>query len=301
MRVPVTFEAVQRLIGELRRHRVAGLASDVAFWAVFSMFPALLIAAGLLSTLDTLVGTGLAIRVEAEVLGALRQVLTSNAQPLVDSVRALFHEQSVGLLTAGTVAAVWSVSSSVSSMIQALDIVYGVRDTRSWLRERLVALALGLGTIVVFSVVMVLLVAGPLFGAGDVIAARLGLDHVFAAAWNWARAPVAVLALTVWIASLFHLGPSRRERWRVELPGALVSALSTVLTSLGLRLYLDFSAARNPVVGVLGGGLLLMLWFYLLAFVLLLGAQVNALARVPARPMPGQPRLVRNEARVLSG
>lgn len=292
MRVPVTFTAVQHLIRELRRHRVAGLASDVAFWAVFSMFPALLIAAGLLSTLDTLVGTRLAIRVEAQVLGAMRDVLTSNAQPLVDSVRALFHEHSVGLLTTGAVVAVWSVSSSVSSMIQALDIVYGIRDTRSWLRERLVALALGLGTIVVFSVVMLLLVAGPLFGAGDVIVA---------AAWNWARPPMAVLALTVWIAALFHLGPSRRERWRVELPGAFVSALSTVLTSLGLRLYVDFSAARNPVVGVLGGGLLLMLWFYLLAFVLLLGAQVNALAREPVKPVAGLPRVMRNEARVLSG
>lgn len=184
---------------------------------MFSLFPALLIAAGLLGTLDTLVGTRLEIRVEAAVLGAMHDVLTSNAKPLVDSVvdsvSALFHEQSVGLLTSGALGAVWSVSSSVSSMLQAL------------------------------SVVMVLLVAGPLFGTGDVLAAKLGLDRAFATAWTWARAPLAVLALTVWIASLFHFGPSRRERWRVELPGAFVSALSTVLTSLGLRLHQDEGAS----------------------------------------------------------
>lgn len=288
MRVPVTLSAVKGLLDELARHRVAGLASEVAFWAVFSLFPALLIATGLLSTLDTLVGTRLAVKVEGQVLGALHDVLTSNAQPLLDSVRALFHDESNGLLTAGAVVAVWSVSSGLASMIQALDIVYGVRVTRSWLRERLVALALGLGTIVVFSMVMVLLVAGPLVGAD--LAAALGLDHAFATVWNWARAPVAVVALTGWIATVFHFGPSTRDRWRVELPGALVSALSTVLTSLGLRVYVDFSAARNPVVGVLGGGLLLMLWFYLLAFVLLLGAQVNALARARVEAAPVQPR-----------
>lgn len=301
MRVPVTTTAVLELIHELRVHRVAGLASEVAFWAVFSMFPALLIAAGLLSTLDTLIGTRLAVQVEAEVLGALHDVLTSNARPLLDSVRALFHDESNGLLTVGALVAVWSVSSSVSSMIQALDIVYSVRNTRSWLRERAVALALGLGTVIIFSVVMVLLVAMPVFGAGDSLAAKLGLDTVFATAWNWARGPLAVVALTLWVATVFHLGPSTRERWRSELPGAFVSALSTVLTSLGLRLYLDFSAARDPVVGVLGGGLFLMLWFYLLAFVLLLGAQVNALARTRVEPAPVQHRTVQNQARVLSG
>lgn len=264
---------------ELLRNRVMGLASEVAFWAVFSVFPALIIAVGLLGTLDTLLGSHLAASVEAQVLGALNGVLTSKASPLIDSVQALFHDPSNKVLTTGALMATWSVSSGMSTAMEALDIVYAVPQTRSFLRQRLVAIMLGAGTVVVFSATMALLVVGPVLGGGDVVAAKLGLGEAYATAWNWLRAPAAIGALMVWTATMFHLGPSQRERWAQTLPGAALSALLSVLTSVGFRLSLSVSADGNAVVGLLGGGLLLMLWFYLLALALLLGGQVNSLAR----------------------
>jgi membrane protein len=277
---PAELVAELKTLGrEVLRLRLLGLAGEVAFWAVFSLFPGLLIAAGLLGTLDALLGSHLAASVEAQVLGALRDVLTSKASPLLESVGALFHVPSNQVLTTGALVSLWSISSGMATAMEALDLVYGVADTRSWLRQRLVAIGLGVGTVLVFSAVLALLVVGPAFGGGDTRSAKVGLGEAYAMAWDWLRGPAALLALTVWTATVFHLGPSFRGRWREDMPGAILTALLSVLGSLTFRVYLGFSAEGNPVVGLLGGGLVLMLWFYLLAFVLLLGAQVNSLAR----------------------
>ena len=279
MKLAELYAELKTLGREVLRNRILGLAGEVAFWAVFSLFPGLLIAAGLLSTLDTLLGSHLSANVEAQVLGALRDVLTSKASPLLESVGALFHDPSNKVLTTGALVSLWSISSGMATAMEALDIVYGVPDTRSWLRQRLVAIGLGVGTVLIFSAVLALLVVGPAFGGGDALAAKLGLGEAYATAWDWLRAPAALIALTLWTATVFHLGPSFRSRWREAMPGAILTALLSVLISLTFRVYLGFSAEGNPVVGLLGGGLVLMLWFYLLAFVLLLGAQFNSLTR----------------------
>ena len=121
---PAALYAELKTLGrEVFRNRILGLAGEVAFWAVFSLFPGLLIAAGLLSTLDTLLGSHLSANVEAQVLGALRDVLTSKASPLLESVGALFHDPSNNVLTTGALVSLWSISSGMATAMEALDIV----------------------------------------------------------------------------------------------------------------------------------------------------------------------------------
>ena len=263
------------LVAEARKDRLPGLAAEVAFWGVFSLFPALLIAAGLLGALDSLLGVDVAARAEAAVVEAMRGVLTERAAPLVETVRALFHGSSGGLLTTAALLAVWSVSSAFTTIIEALDVVYGVRQPRGWVRQRLVAVALGLASVAVLAVVLVMLVVGPLFGGGHVLAAKLRVAEAYGTAWDWLRGPTSLVGLALWATALYRFAPRVAARWRQALPGGFLAALLGVAVSAGLRLYLSVAMEGNPLLGLLGGGLILMLWFYLLALALLLGGEVN--------------------------
>ena len=92
----------------------------------------------------------------------------------------------------------------------------------------------------------------------------------------WFRWPVVFVVVVCWAASLYHLAPRRRTPWRTDLPGAVVGTVWWLAVSLGFRVYLDAaSSGMNAVVGLLGGALSLLIWLYLLAMGLLVGAEIN--------------------------
>ena len=267
--------AVAHLWRRWQNDDASGLAAEVAFFAVLSVFPALIALAAAIGFLDHIVGAELAARAERAVLDGLGRLLTDEAAGTVRAVRELFRQDSGGVLSVAVAGAVWSSSRGALATLRAIATVYGVRDRRTWWRRRLLSLALALGTIVTVAVTLTALVVGPLFGRGQELADTLGLGSAFAVAWSWARVPVAVAVVTGWLAVLFHLAPDRHRAWRWDLPGAAVAAVSWIAFSLGLRLYLGVSAATNQVFGVLGGALVVLIWTYLLSLGLLLGAVVN--------------------------
>ena len=134
---------------------------------------------------------------------------------------------------------------------------------------------------VVASIVMVLIVVGPLFGGGEELADDLGVGSFFATLWTWFRWPVVFLVLLAWAATVFHIAPNHRSPWRYELPGALVSAVWWSVVSLGFNSYLNAaSSGSNAIYGLLGGALSLLFWLYLMSMGLLLGAELNSLFAV---------------------
>ncbi|MYJ36342.1 MAG: YihY/virulence factor BrkB family protein, partial [Acidimicrobiaceae bacterium] len=89
--------------------------------------------------------------------------------------------------------------------------------------------------------------------------------------------PVVFVVVVCWAASLYHFAPRRRTPWRTDLPGAVVSTVWWLAVSLGFRIYLDAaSSGVNAVFGLLGGALILLVWLYLLAMGLLVGAEINS-------------------------
>lgn len=178
------------------------------------------------------------------------------------------------------------------AIVNAFDVVYDLEERRSWLRVRLIAIGLALGTVVVASVLLAAVVIGPLFGTGHDIAASIGLGQAFATFWDWARLPVALVAAVAWATTLFHIAPSRRTPWRWDLAGAVFTAVAWVGASVAFRVYLGVAGAANQVMGTLGGALIALMWLYLLAVGLLAGAELNALlaelqrgdGNEPARP-----------------
>jgi membrane protein len=80
----------------------------------------------------------------------------------------------------------------------------------------------------------------------------------------------------LWAATVYHLAPHHRSPWRADLPGAVLAAVLWLLVSVGLSVYLRIAVLGNAVLGTLGGGLVLLIWLYLLGLVLLVCGEVNA-------------------------
>ena len=268
------------VVNELRREvvqdRVTGLAAEIAFFGVLSIFPGLLIVTAALGSLDALVGSDLAMESKRQIVDFLNLILTSQAQGAIDAVEELFEEGSNGILTLATVTALVGLSRSFAVVIGALNLAYDSGEDRPWVSRRVLGLLLSLGTVLMAVLMLVMIVVGPFFGKGSEFAATFGLGDAWAFAWGFLRWPVSFLMLVAWATTLFHLGPCRKDRaWRKDVPGAVVTAVLWLLVSLGLNIYLNVAAGANPVFGVLGGGLILLIWLYLLSLSLLIGGEIN--------------------------
>ncbi|MGN6088726.1 MAG: YihY/virulence factor BrkB family protein [Actinomycetales bacterium] len=282
---------LRELVGEILEDRVLHLAAEAAFFAVISLFPAVLIVTGLLSFLDVIVGPDVSARVQQQVTDALTAILTDKASGLVTSVQHFFGGGYSGLLTFATVGALVSLSGAWATIIGALNLAYDTDERRSWWYRRLLGLVFALVTVVLVVLALIVLVLGPLLGRGRELADLVGLGDAFLTAWQVAKYPVLLAALAAWLVAVYHVAPNRQTRWRASVPGALFTAAAWVLATVGFHLYLVLVGARNPVLGAFGGGAIVMLWIYLLLIALLVGGELNEiLARRYRDEGAAQPR-----------
>ena len=250
--------------------RVTGLAAEVAFWAVLSLVPAALILASLLGALEPLVGADAVSRAESSVVDALDDVFTSDGDGVVDSVSSLFSGPRPGLFSIGLVLILWTAGRVFAAVVNAFAVIGasspGVTGTahadntrRPWVVRRLLGVSLGLATLVVVSGLLSLLVVGP-FRSNRIESVA-----------------VIVVALVLWVTTLYHLASRWPGRWRDRLPGAVVAVVLWAVFTLGFRVYLGYQG-DNVVVQGLGGVLVALLWSYLIAIGLMLGGVFNVVA-----------------------
>lgn len=266
----------KKLKTEVVKDRVTGLAAEIAFFGVLSIFPGLLMVTAALGSLETLVGSDLAIQSKRQIVQFFDLILTSEASGAIEAIEALFEGGSGGVLTFASLFALVGLSRAFAVVVGALNLAYDSDERRPWLHRRLLGLGLSIGTIAMAAVTLILIVVGPLFGRGPDIAALFGLGDAFAFAWSVLRWPVAFVMLVAWATTLFYFGPAKPlPRWRDALPGGVITTVLWLVVSIGLNLYLRLAAGANPVFGVLGGGLILLIWLYLLSLALLLGGEAN--------------------------
>jgi membrane protein len=267
---------IAKIRAEVSRDRISGLAAEVAFFGTLSIFPALLMLATALGYIGRIVGSDVVDTSRAVVVDFVSGILTE--QGPVNAVESLFLGDFGGVLTLSIATAVYAMSRGFSAVITALDLAYDLPETRSWIRQRVVAVGLGLGSVLFALLMLVMFVAGPLLGGGDAVADFLGFDGGgFRVFWNWLRWPAMLFALVAWAILLYKLAPHHRMRWRRCIPGALFSAFGWLAVSLAFSAYLRVAFGANQILGAIGGGLVMMVWLYMLSWVLLVGGELNAL------------------------
>jgi membrane protein len=224
------------------------------------------------------------------VLGFLDRILTDEAGGAVDAIQGLFEQRRASLLTVASLFALWGVTRAFAAVINALDVTHGVKEKRTPPRFWTTALILALGSFLATVLLLGVVVIDPLLGGVHGLAEWLGWEGAAATLWAWLRWPTAFVLLLVWATALYHFAPYPRTRWRDDLAGAVLAAVWWLVVSFGFSAYLRVAAAANPVLSVLGGGVILLIWAYLLAFGLLIGGELNAILagrddpRTPNRP-----------------
>ncbi len=262
-------ELGRRLWRQSQRDDVLGRAAQLSYWVLLALFPALIV-------LTALMGAFSVQNYMPELMSYLRNVVPEDALSLVERFLEQVAEGSgANIASFGVLAALWASSSGLTAIIEALNIVYDVKeDPRPYWRVRLMAmgLTLGLAGFVIVSVALVLY--GEAIGIW--IASMVGLGPLFAWSWSIVRWPVIVALMLTVVACVYYFCPAIEQDWRWVSPGSVFAVVMWIVLSLGFKIYVDNFGNYNAVYGSLAGVAVLMLWLYMSGLVLLVGGEINA-------------------------
>lgn len=243
------------------------LAAGVAFYTFLSLFPALI--AGVL-TYGLVASPETVQRQSADLADALPADAASLVTGQLDAlVSTDSGSLGLGLIIAVTLA-VYSASGGVGNLVTAINAMFGIRDTRSFVKKKLVALGLTGGALVFLIVVVGLVAAAPaVFDALDVVPGIRALLEV-------ARWAILLGALLIAIGVLFRVAPDRADTTALVTKGVMVSSALWIVVSVGFSTYVDNFGSYGKTYGALAGVVVLLLWLWIGIYAVLLGATVEA-------------------------
>ncbi|MEU4392769.1 YihY/virulence factor BrkB family protein [Kribbella sp. NPDC023855] len=260
------WQVMRRAWAEAKADQVPLLAAGVAFFGFLSLFPA--IVAAVLAY--GLIADPAQIRSQAKDLTAAMPA--SGRDLLLQQLDALTSAPRQGLgigLAIAVTAALWSASGGVGYLLTAVDLAYDEEETRGFVRRKLLALGMTLGAIVFVLLAVGLFAVGAAFGDDLATPLRIGLGI--------ARLVLAILLITVALAVIYRLGPDRdAPRFRWVSTGAVVATVVWLLASIGFSVYVETFGNYAKTYGSLAAVVILMLWLWLTAYAVLLGAEINA-------------------------
>jgi len=259
--------ALLRAAQDFDRHNYLTYAAALAFFFMLSLFPLIIFLAAALAYFPL----GDPIH---ELLAMLDPVAPAPAMAVLHEVATELLAANTGLLSASILGAIWAASGGFNAMIGALNLAYDVKEGRPFWKRRLVAIGLTIVAGGMVTIASAAMVVGPQFGAH--LAARVGWDPQFASAWPHLRLFGALLFAILSVELLYFVGPNVRQRFWAQIVGAVVAVAMWLGASYGLGVYLRNFANINKSYGALGAVIALMLWFYVSALAILVGAEINA-------------------------
>ena len=278
-RTEPSFRQIPRLLlntaRDARDDRIVGVSAEVAFFALLAIPPLLLVLVGAAGFIGDLLGSGTRDAMRDAVVDALGgflapETMQRTVRPTVD---ALFERGRGGLLSVGALLAIWSASRLIKVLIEAMNIAYDVEEWRRPVRRRLLAVGLTAGGLLALALFFPVVVAGP--ELGDAIDRRFGLGGVIGAGWRVLYWPGVVASAISILTTLYHVAPNWSTPWRRDLPGAVLAGVGWIAAAFALRVYVDVGFSDSQF-GPLAAPVVLLLWLYVSAFVVLLGAELNA-------------------------
>jgi membrane protein len=251
-------------------YRILGLAAEAAFFSLLSVPPLLLSLIGLLGYVDAWTGTDTITSLKNNLLEASRTVLSDRgvrdiAQPILDDV---LKGGRPDVISIGFLFALWSGSRAVNVFIDTITVMYGLDGVRGIVKTRLMSFALFIVALLIGSVALPLMVAGP-----DAVVGILPWSTTVVQVLYW---PVVIVLSIAFLTTLYHVSVPVRSPWIEDVPGALVALAMWVLGSFLLRIYLQHTIEGATIYGSLAAAVAVLLWIGVSAFAVLVGAAVNA-------------------------
>jgi membrane protein len=259
-------DIAKRTRKEVKADQVPLLAAGVAFYVLLALFPAIIAGVSIYGLVadpqtvrDQINQLAESLSPEtAKLIGQQVQQVTSSAGG------ALGLATVIGILTA-----LWSASSGMKALITGVNLAYDEPEGRKFVKLRGLSILMTLGAMVLLAVALALIVGFP------------AVPDSWPTVLQWTAAVLRFVLLAVLLmaglAALYRYAPDRdKPKWGWASPGSVVATVLWVLASVGFSIYVNAFGNYNKTYGALAGIIILMFWLYLTAFVVLVGAELNA-------------------------
>ena len=243
-------------------------ASSLAFNFFLAFFPAIIV-------LFTLIPYIPVDGFQETLMDILMNILPPSTNEItLETLDDIINNQRGGLLSLGFVLAIYFSTNGINSLIEAFNASYHISKTESILKQRFLSL------IITFTLTIILIFTIALIIFGQFIINYL-IEYEFINSnekilFNLAKWFILISMLFLGISTIFNLGPSLKNKWRTFSPGAIFSTVFIIVTSLGFTYYIDNFGQYNKIYGSIGTLIIILLWIYFNAIILLTGFEINA-------------------------
>ncbi|RIK46237.1 MAG: hypothetical protein DCC58_03880 [Chloroflexi bacterium] len=260
---------------DLKRDDVPGLGAEIAYHAIFSIPPLVILVVTIAAAINQFTGYQVANRlievINENAPNEIRELLLTLVDNAIANVSGGLA--SIGVVTAALVA-IWSGSNGVATLIKAFNRAYGVTDQRGWLALKAIAVGLTMLIALLINGAFLLLVFGE--DVAGWLSSSLELGNELSTAIEFLRWPVSIALVMLVLGLLYYVGPAVDQSFRWISPGSVTATVLWLLTVFGFKLYLQLS---NPgsAYGALGSIVVLMFFLYISGIIFVIGAEVNAI------------------------
>ncbi len=253
------------------RYRVTGLAAEGAFFAVLSVPPLIFAMAGAIGYVTDRFSPAQVEDVRQAVVDLSSRLLTDRAVDgvIVPTMNDVLRGGRFDVISLGFVLALWSGSRALNVFVDTITIMHGLGGHRGIIKTRALSFVLYVLALVTGVFSIPLMVAGP-----SLVRDALPSSLDFLLAFYW---PAVSIVCICFLATLYHVSVPVRTNWSFNLPGATFSLVAWILGSYVLRWVLTVTAADSKsIYGPLAAPIAVLLWLYIVAIAVLIGAAVNA-------------------------
>jgi membrane protein len=275
-RIPLR-ELSRRIWHDIVWHDCFGKAAELAFFFQLAIFPLLIFLLSLI---------GFMRDAQQIILFWLGRLMPAEATKIVEkSIEEVLSRRSGGLLSFSLIFSLWSASTGVRTLIDALNRAYEVQEGRSFWKSQLIAIGLTLA-------LCVLVIGGvAIITFGDQLITAVGSFLGFAGSvellWRVFHYLIGLLMLMAGTGLIYYFGPNAKQDWQSILPGTLFSVTAFIIASYLFALYIRYAPSYSALYGSLGAFIILMLWLYLMALIIYLGGEINSeVNKLSGKPAP---------------
>jgi membrane protein len=270
-------QLARRTWTQMDQHGTLDRAAVVAYYAMLALVPLLAVVVA--------IALGSAPQITNQIRQLSQQWLPAEGNTLIqEQLDKLRQNPPTAVISLGFVILLWSASSLFVAVMDTINACYGVRDNRSWWKRRLLAIGLTVVEAVLFLGAVLSILLWPK------IMGWIGLGTVAGVVATVVQWLVVIVVLLISFAIAYYFCPDVEQEWEWITPGSALGVVVLVLLTLAFRFYVQYGSSYSETYGALAGVIITLLWLYLAALALLLGAEINSVIEhaAPHGKAPGE-------------
>lgn len=256
---------------EISEDHVMAFAGNLTYKALFAIFP-------FFTFLLSLLGLFNAEDLVNTMIENLRGVVPGSAKRFIeDQLLGITQSQAESAFTFAAIIsialALWGVSGAFRSVMEAMNVMYAVEEDRPFWKVYGISIFISLAVILLVITAFGIVIFGGSVGGG--LAGFIGLSGVFQTVWSIVQWPIVACVMLFAFALIYYFAPAAKQRFRWISPGAVLAFVFWLLFSLLFSFYVGNFSSYNDTYGSLAGVIILMLYIYYSAVIMLIGAEMN--------------------------